>query len=178
MIIINRELLLGLVKDAMSRNYTSLGRDVFQRNLAQLKIFGWKYDGYIRVIDSMKNYLSFNLELTDKSVRKALFDKNRPIFTKVADECPAKYGIDCTVKNSLIADGCIIEGQVENCVLFRGVRIGKGARLKNCVVMQSFPMLLWTRTVLSRHPDFLRDSSPILPLLKRARLFKPPLEMR
>ncbi len=135
-IIINRELLLGLVKDAMSRNYTSLGRDVFQRNLAQLKIFGWKYDGYIRVIDSMKNYLSFNLELTDKSVRKALFDKNRPIFTKVADECPAKYGIDCTVKNSLIADGCIIEGQVENCVLFRGVRIGKGARLKNCVVMQ------------------------------------------
>ena len=54
----------------------------------------------------------------------------------MADECPAKYGIDCTVKNSLIADGCIIEGQVENCVLFRGVRIGKGARLKNCVVMQ------------------------------------------
>ena len=66
----------------------------------------------------MKNYLAFNLELTDREKRAALFDKSRPIFTKVADECPAKYGLDCKVKNSLIADGCIIDGEVENCVLF------------------------------------------------------------
>ena len=135
-VIMNRELLIKIVKDAISRNYSSLGRDILQRNLGNLKIYGWKFDGYIRVMDSMKNYLAFNLELTDREKRAALFDKSRPIFTKVADECPAKYGLDCKVKNSLIADGCIIDGEVENCVLFRGVTVEKGARLKNCVVMQ------------------------------------------
>ena len=58
--------------------------------LGNLKIYGWKFDGYIRVMDSMKNYLAFNLELTDREKRAALFDKSRPIFTKVADECPGK----------------------------------------------------------------------------------------
>lgn len=135
-VIMNRELLIKIVKDAISRNYSSLGRDILQRNLGNLKIYGWKFDGYIRVMDSMKNYLALNLELTDREKRAALFDKSRPIFTKVADECPAKYGLDCKVKNSLIADGCIIDGEVENCVLFRGVTVEKGARLKNCVVMQ------------------------------------------
>ncbi len=135
-IIMNRPLLIDIIKDALSRNYTSLGRDIFQRNIDSLKIYGWKFDGYIRVMDSMKNYLKYNLELTDKSIRDCLFDKRRPVFTKIADECPAKYGIGCSVKNGLVADGCIIDGEVENCVLFRGVKVARGAKLKNCVVMQ------------------------------------------
>ena len=58
------------------------------------------------------------------------------MYTKVRDEAPVRYAMDCTVKNCLIADGCIIEGEVENCVLFRGVRVEKGAKVKNCVIMQ------------------------------------------
>jgi len=49
---------------------------------------------------------------------------------------PAKYGLDSKVKNSLIGSGCIIDGEVENCVLFKGVHIGKGTKVSNCVIMQ------------------------------------------
>ena len=69
-------------------------------------------------------------------VLKDLFNPMRPIYTKVRDEMPAKYGLGSVVKNSIIADGCVIEGEVENCVLFRGVHVGKGAKLSNCIIMQ------------------------------------------
>ena len=67
---------------------------------------------------------------------EALFPPERPVYTKVRDEAPVRYAMDCKVHNSVVADGCIIEGEVENCVLFRGVRVAKGASIKNCVLMQ------------------------------------------
>ena len=76
------------------------------------------------------------MKLVDKSLRDHLFMSDAPIYTKVRDDAPAKYGIDADVKNSLVADGCVIEGTVENCVLFRGVKIEKGAKVKNCILMQ------------------------------------------
>ena len=71
----------------------------------------------------------------NREVRDALFGKN-PVFTKTRDSVPTIYRAGAKVTNSLVADGCVIDGEVENCVLFRGVRVGKGARLKNCVIMQ------------------------------------------
>ncbi len=136
LIMMKRALLVDIVKDAMSRNYTSLNRDVFQRRLFDLKICGWKFCGYSRIVDSMKKYLSVNMELFDRDIRRDLFKPESPIYTKICDEMPAKYGVNSYVKNSLVADGCVIEGEVENCVLFRGVKISKGAKVSNCVVMQ------------------------------------------
>lgn len=69
-------------------------------------------------------------------MRADLFSKETPIYTKVKDEVPARYAGSAIVKNCMVADGCVIEGEIENCVLFRGVRIARGARLKNCVIMQ------------------------------------------
>ena len=66
----------------------------------------------------------------------ALFPKERPVYTKVRDEAPVRYAMDCKVSNCIVADGCVIEGEVENCVLFRGVKIAKGAKVRNCVLMQ------------------------------------------
>ena len=77
------------------------------------------------------------MDLLNKENRKALFSKEKPVFTKVKDDVPAIYGLDSHASNSLIADGCVIEGTVENSVLFRGVHIGKGAVVKNCVLMQN-----------------------------------------
>jgi glucose-1-phosphate adenylyltransferase len=74
--------------------------------------------------------------LLDSEKRNGLFKENLPIFTKIGDNGPVKYGVKARVKDSLIADGCIIEGTVENSVLFRGVRVGKGAVVKNCVLLQ------------------------------------------
>ena len=75
------------------------------------------------------------MELLDKEVRDELFGE-RDIYTKVRDSAPSKYGETAVVKNSLISDGCEIEGIVENSILFRGVKVGKGAVVKNSIVMQ------------------------------------------
>ena len=73
--------------------------------------------------------------ISNRSISRELFDLKKPIYTKVEDVAPAKYGIDCNVKSSVIADGCIIDGVVENSVLFRGVKVKKGAVVKNSIVM-------------------------------------------
>ena len=132
----NRSLLIKMVKDAISRNYTTLSRDVYQRQLDQLNMRAYKLDGYVRVIDSLSTYLTANEDLLQAKVRQALFCPERPILTKVRDDAPARYSPGSQVKNSLVADGCLIAGQVDNCILFRGVQVGKDAVLSNCVVMQ------------------------------------------
>ena len=68
-------------------------------------------------------------------MRKELFGTN-PVYTKTRDSVSTIYRANAKIKNSLIADGCVIDGEVENCVLFRGVTVAKGAKLKNCVIMQ------------------------------------------
>ena len=77
------------------------------------------------------------MDLFNEAVRADLFNAEHPIYTKVKDEAPTRYGVDAKVKNSLLADGCIVEGSVENCILFRGVHVGQGTSLKNCIVMQA-----------------------------------------
>ena len=76
------------------------------------------------------------MALLKKENRDALFKPDYPIYTKIGDNGPVKYGLESKVKNSLIADGCIIEGTVENSILFRGVKVGKGSVVKDCVLMQ------------------------------------------
>ena len=84
----------------------------------------------------MNSYFEGNMALMRSEVRAELFTSDKPIYTKVRDDMPGKYGLGAKVKNSLIANGCVIEGEVENSVLFRGVHVQKGAKISNCVIMQ------------------------------------------
>ena len=135
--VMKREFLMRTVEDAVARNRTDWVRDVLQTGVDQYKIYGFKHDGYVGAMSSMQSYFSTTMDLMKASVRKDLFCPERPIYTKVRDEMPARYGLTSSVKNSLIADGCLIEGEVENCVLFRGVKIGKGAKVSNSIIMQN-----------------------------------------
>ena len=87
-------------------------------------------------INSLQSYFDCNMELLDPQVRRELFPPERPVYTKVRDEVPVKYGINAKAKNAVIADGCVIEGTVENSIIFRGVKIGRGAVVKNSIIMQ------------------------------------------
>ena len=100
-----------------------------------LKIYRYDFQGYYAGIDSLSAYYKHNMELLEKEIRDELFGE-RDIYTKVRDSAPSKYGENAIVKNSLISDGCEIEGVVENSILFRGVKVGKGAVVKNSIVMQ------------------------------------------
>lgn len=139
MFIINKELLLELAGDAFAHNKHYISKDIFLPNLDKLKIMGYKFDGYCKQIDNIKSFFDTNLELLQKNVRNELFglSSDMPIYTKVKDTVPTKYGVGANVSNSFVADGCLIEGTVKNSVLFRGVHVGKGATVENCIVMQN-----------------------------------------
>lgn len=136
MCLIGRNKLMELVDDCMSRNLYDFDRDLIQRNLHELKVCGYEFTGVAYTVTSFASYFNTNMALMDPMVRSQLFQPNRPIYTKVRDDMPARYGLGSVVTNSLVADGCIIDGEVENCILFRGVKVKKGAKLKNCVIMQ------------------------------------------
>ncbi len=134
--ILERELLIKMVGEALGHNMMGLTRDYLQSKVDHFVLQGYRLEGYTSRIYNLASYFNANMELLDEKVQGALFPRERPIYTKVRDEVPAKYGLKANVANSLIADGCIIEGRVENCILFRQVKIGRGAVVKNCILMQ------------------------------------------
>jgi glucose-1-phosphate adenylyltransferase len=136
MFVMSRDFLLDIVRKSASRNLYNFEVDIIQRQCKELKICGYKYDNYYSQIDSLITYHKASMELMDFNKRMSVFKTDNPIYTKVRDEAPAKYGLEACVTNSLIADGCVIEGSVENCVMFRGVKIGRGAVVKNSIIMQ------------------------------------------
>ena len=131
-----RELLMKLVSDAYSRNQLSFERDILQQNLQKYTMVGYEIENFSMLISCMNEYFSANMSLLDAKVRNDLFRDSKPIYTKVRDDMTARYGLGSNVKNSLIADGCVIEGEVENSILFRGVHVGKWAKVSNCILMQ------------------------------------------
>lgn len=134
--IMSRELLYNMLRDAIVRGYDSFEKDILGRNLQILKVRAVEHTGYRARIGDIRSYFQENLNLLNHKNVEDLFPENRLVYTKVRDEAPVRYAMGSKVKNCLVADGCIIEGEIENCVLFRGVRVGKGSKLKNCVIMQ------------------------------------------
>ena len=135
MYVIDRELLINLINEASLRGNEYFERDVLIPQLNKLNIQAYKYDGYLARITGMKSYFDENMKLLDDYNIDGLFEGN-PVYTKIRDDNPTRYIDGAKVKNTMAADGCVIEGEVENCVLFRGVKIAKGAVVKNCVLMQ------------------------------------------
>ena len=134
--IMEREALIQMVQDATARGLAYFERDILARNLELLNVQGYRFDGYVARISDLRSYFEENMRLLEGDNIDALFGTENTVHTKVRDDAPTRYAMDCKVRNSMVADGCIIEGEVENCVLFRGVTIKKGAKVKNCVIMQ------------------------------------------
>jgi len=134
--LIDRELLIDLISTAFVRGQEYFERDILLQNVDILNIQAYKYDGYVARISDMKSYFDENMKLLDDYNVDALFS-GAPIYTKIRDDNPTRYIEGAKAKNVMVADGCVIEGEVENSVIFRGVKIAKGAKVKNCVLMQS-----------------------------------------
>lgn len=107
-----------------------------QYHSSKYNVSHYEHTGYTAVISDVASYFSKSMEILDPQTWKQVFVKDRPIFTKVKDEPPTRYMKTAVVKNSMIANGCVIEGHVENSIIFRGVKIEKGAVVKNSIVMQ------------------------------------------
>ena len=133
--IMEREFLLKLFEIAFARGYSYFERDILAPHLDKIHVQAYEFKGYKARICDMQSYFNENMKLLDEKNLDGLFEGN-PIYTKIRDDNPTRYINGSKVKNIMAADGCVIEGEVENCVLFRGVKIKKGAVVKNCVLMQ------------------------------------------
>lgn len=134
--LLRRKLLISLIEECIAHGNYDFVRDIMIRKLDELKIYGYEFTGYWRNIYSVRNYYRCSMEVLDPAVREELFVRNGKIYTKVKDEAPAKYNEEAEVTNSIVADGCFIEGTVENSVLFRGVTVSRGAVVRNSIIMQ------------------------------------------
>ena len=133
--VMERELMIKLVTEAFSRGLPHFVRDVLWAKRQELNLHAYKFDGYISRIWSITSYFEENMKLLDDENLDALFAGNT-IYTKVRDDNPTRYIAGAKAANIMAADGCVIEGEVENSILFRGVKIAKGAKVSNCILMQ------------------------------------------
>ena len=129
--------LRNTIQEFIARNLFHMDRDLilgqWQKNAISINVY--QFDGVAHFNESLNEYYQNSLALINAEERHNLFEGNHPVFTRVRDRVPSYYGEDCNVKNSILADGCMLEGSVENSVLFRQVTVGKDAQVKNCVIM-------------------------------------------
>ena len=125
-----------MLSDCVTHNCIHFEREFLSRALIDGTVAGYLFNEYAIKIEDTADYFRSNMDMLDKDVRDEVFKRTRPILTRIKDEAPTYYGDEAEVDDCLIADGCRIEGHVENCVLFRDVEVEKGAVLKNCIIME------------------------------------------
>lgn len=133
--IMKKELFIELTKKAASVSSIYHFSQIVSDECENLDVRGIQHKGYFAAITSFKGYFDSCLALTNMEESKSLFPQNWPIYTSTSDSCPTQYYKGSSVRNSLISNGCSIEGSVENSVFGRGINIGKDAVIKNCVIL-------------------------------------------
>ena len=135
--VMKRQYLLNVVENAISHGHHSFLHDIIMPSVGKAKYMVYEYDGFYAHIGSMAGYFECSMKLLDSDARDRLFGiKNRPVLTKVRNSAPTRYCEGAKVVNSVVAEGCVIEGTVENSIIFRGVKVGKGAVVKNSILFQ------------------------------------------
>lgn len=133
--VVERERLIAQITEAYLKGSVYYERDILADQLDKLDIRGYNYEGYVARFTSVRSYFEESMRMLQPGNIDALFGPS-PIYTKIRDDNPTRYMNACKAKHIMAADGCVIEGEVENSILFRGVKVGKGAKVKNCVLMQ------------------------------------------
>lgn len=134
--ILSTKLLLSLVDECQARDQYSFRRDVLQAHQDTLKLQSYTWDGFAAQIRSVQEYYDRSMQLLSKDIRRDLFAAERPIRAKGSDKASTYVGPDGMCLNSLVAEGCHIEGTVVNSILFPGVTVEKGAVVENCILFK------------------------------------------
>lgn len=133
--IMKKNLFLELIQRAKSLSSTYTLADIVNIACDDLDVRGVSHRGYFASITDFKSYYDANLSLIDVKTADSLFDEEWPIYTRTNDSCPTQYFDSANVKNSVISNGCQIEGTIENSVIGRGCFIKEGAVIKNSVIL-------------------------------------------
>ena len=137
MYIMSTELFIDIVHESVSNGMYRKIKQFIHSNLDNMRVGSYRFDGYLSCINSLNSYYNANMDLLKDDVNSELFYDGKPIYTKVKDEPPTHYTESSLVSNSIIANGCLIEGEVKNCVISRRVFVAKNSKLENCVILQN-----------------------------------------
>ena len=135
--VMSKKYLQNVVQEFIPRNLFHMDRDLIlgQWQKKAISINVYQFEGVALFNESLEEFYRNSLSILCPQVRHDIFEGNHPIYTKVRDRVPTYYGENCSVKNSILADGCFVEGAVENSIIFRQVTIEPGAKVENCVIM-------------------------------------------
>ena len=133
--VIRRRLLIQLIEQCMSEDRYDFVNDIIIRNKANKRIFVYKLESYWRNIASVENYYETNMDFLKPEVRDFFFKQYPDVYSKVEDFPPAKYNPGASVRNSLISSGCIVNGTVDNSVVFKEAYIGNNCVIKNSIIL-------------------------------------------
>ena len=137
MYILRTDLFIDIVHESIKNGMYRKIKQFINRNLEDLKVGAFKFNGYVACINSVDSYFNTNMDLLNEKINKELFYANKPIYTKSRDEAPTQYTESSDVSNCIIANGSYIEGTVRNCIVSRRVTVGHDAVLENCIIMQN-----------------------------------------
>ncbi len=133
--VIRRRQLIELLETCANEGRSDFVRDILVRYKGVKKIYGYKMDTYWRNIGTIDSYYKTNMDFLNRDIRNYFFREHPGIYSKVEDLPPAKYNSEAVVNNSLIASGCIINGTVENSVLFKKVYVGNNCVIRNSIIL-------------------------------------------
>ena len=134
--VLSKKFLIGSVKYLIARDKFHMDRDLVMGGWqhGQTSVNVYAFEGTAMFNESVEEYFANSMALIEKDIRADIFGGAHPVYTKVRDRVPTYYGEGCEVEDSLIADGCMIEGEVEDSILFREVTVAKGAEVENCLI--------------------------------------------
>ncbi len=137
--VVSKKWLVKTIHELIARNLFHMDRDLVlgQWQEKALSINVYQYDGIAMFNDSIEEYYRNSMALIDRDTRQHMFGGSHLVFTKVRDRVPSYYGENCQVDNCIVADGCILEGEVKNSVLFRQITLGEGAKVEDCIIMNN-----------------------------------------
>lgn len=133
--IMSKDLFLDLVKKAANISSLYCFKDIVNDECSELDIRGIVHRGYVACVNNFNSYYKANMDLIDLDSAKDIFNPEWPIYTRTNDSAPTHYFSTSQVKNSVVSNGCAIEGKIENSVIGRGCVLKKGSSVKNCVVL-------------------------------------------
>ena len=135
--VLSKKFLMKSVKEMIARDKFHMDRDLVMGgwNHGVVSVNTYAFEGVALYNESVEEYFANSMALINKEVRKDIFNGAHVIYTKVRDRVPTYYGAECEVEDCLVADGCMLEGEVENSILFRQVTIAKGAEVEDCILM-------------------------------------------
>ena len=136
--IVKKTVLLRLLARERSCDVMRFSCELLGEALKSIKVLSWKFDGYCARISSLETFFHYNMDMIDPARRVPLFAHDgRTINPSVQNSLPTKYGPSADIRNSIVSNGCLIEGTVENCVIFRDVQIQQGAIVRNSILQRN-----------------------------------------